>query len=238
MKIDIIGQGNVGTHLADALDEYADVCRVNSRTLQELRSGSDVYFICVKDDCIRDVAANVCKRIKSAPLLLHCSGSQPFSILSEFSEKTGVFYPLQTFSKEREIDFKEVPVFIEGSTEKIEDTLADIAETLGCQYRRLNSSDRKNLHIGSIFACNFVNHLWTLADEFLKAKNIPFEVLHPLINETVKKLATLSPQDAQTGPAKRNDREVIESHLQNLSALPDLQSIYQTLTESIIKHYN
>lgn len=237
MKIDIIGTGNVGTHLAEALLKKADVNRVSSRSLENIRTDSDIYLVCVSDDAIEDVSARVATHISSYAVLAHTSGTTPLSAIGNIHRSTGVFYPLQTFSKDVELAYDDIPFFIEGSDTGARDRLEEAARMVSRTVYHADSETRRDLHIASVLSCNFVNHLWALASEYLSKKNIPFDALLPLINETTRKIHRICPQEAQTGPAVRHDVKTVERHMSRISDDPELTAIYRILTESIMLHH-
>jgi predicted short-subunit dehydrogenase-like oxidoreductase (DUF2520 family) len=146
-----------------------------------------------------------------------------------------VLYPLQTFTKNKPLSNKNFPVFIEGNNPKMVALIKKLALTISKEVRELNSDDRKTLHVAAVFACNFTNHLYAQADKLLKEKKISFELFEPLLKETVSKAVKLSPAVAQTGPAIRDDNEIIDQHLKLLQRHPDMVQIYKVLTESIRK---
>ncbi len=236
MKIDIVGKGKVGTHLVKALEDHADVCSIPSRTLEGLRKDSDLYLICVSDDAIYDVAEKISHIINKEAVLAHTSGTTPLSAISAIYPATGVFYPLQTFSKGIELEYSEIPFFIEGSDTHTSHMLETVARLICEKVYMADSERRKDIHIASVLSCNFVNHLWTLADNYLAAKNIPFDVLLPLIRETGNKILRVSPAEAQTGPAARHDMKTISSHTEKLRDNPGLLEIYKVMTASIMNH--
>jgi predicted short-subunit dehydrogenase-like oxidoreductase (DUF2520 family) len=171
-------------------------------------------------------------------LLVHCSGSLPLSTLKNFSKNTGVFYPLQTFSKNRNISFGEIPIFIESNSLQNEELLIQIGKEISSSVSVLNSEKRKILHISAVFACNFVNYFYTVASDILKSKDIPFDVLRPLILETAMKVQKMDPEDAQTGPAVRFDENLINDHLNELNEFSDYRQLYKSISKSIFEHYN
>lgn len=236
MRIDIVGKGKVGTHLVRALEDHADVCSVPSRTLKGLRTDSDLYLICVSDDAICDVAGKIAHIINRKAVLAHTSGTTPLSAISDIYPATGVFYPLQTFSKGIDLEYSEIPFFIEGSDTYTTHVLETVARLIGEKVYMADSERRKDIHIASVLSCNFVNHLWTLADNYLAARNIPFDVLLPLIRETGNKILRVSPVEAQTGPAARHDMKTISSHMEKLRDNPGLLGIYNIMTASIMNH--
>jgi predicted short-subunit dehydrogenase-like oxidoreductase (DUF2520 family) len=155
------------------------------------------------------------------------------NIWEGYAKNYGVLYPMQTFSKQREVDFREVSFFVEANHQIGIEALKDLAGKLSSKVYELTSEQRKYLHIAAVFACNFTNHMYALCDRLLKAQGVPFEVMLPLIDETARKVHELKPQDAQTGPAIRNDKNVIESHLNMLDDEPGLKEIYEMISNSI-----
>ena len=170
-------------------------------------------------------------------LVVHTSGSLSLSVLEPYSKNAGVLYPLQTFSKNRAIDFSEIPIFVEADSELNEKTLQTFAGAISKKVSILNSDKRKSLHIAAVFACNFVNHMYSLASGYLEEQDIPFEVLHPLIEETARKAREMSPKDAQTGPAVRFDENIINDHLERLQEFPELKALYNSISRSIFEHH-
>ena len=254
-KIVILGSGNVATHLAQALDKHADVVQVwsrssdNARTLasrlrnsdatadiNDLRSDADFYLVCVADDGIRDVV----KGIKGVSGVI-ASTSGSISLI-DFKSCTvtgavGVFYPLQTFTKEADLDISHVPFLIEASDKETTRKLKKLASLVSDKVFEADSELRVHLHLAAVFSNNFVNHLWTLADGYLKDKTgFDIHILEPLLKETLRKALASSPAKAQTGPARRNDRLIIEKHLDMLD--DGKAEIYRLLSESIIKTYS
>ena len=231
MKIAMIGRGRVATHMSKALLKAGHgVVSVNSRTLEELPQDADVYIIAVKDSALQDVIrqlTNLLKTKNDAPLIVHTAGSMPLSVFEGYAENGGVFYPMQTFSMEREVDFREIPLFIEGKDKRIR----ELAESISEHVYELSSDDRKYLHLAAVFACNFTNHCYTLAAEVLEKKGLPFDVMLPLVDETARKVHELHPHDAQTGPAVRGDENVMNAQ----AALLDGRNkeIYELLSKSI-----
>jgi len=252
-KIVIIGAGNLATHLSVALQNFGyEILQVYSRTeesakqlaiklevgyttsINNILPNADFYFVALKDSAINEVLSQIDFQNK---LLVHCSGSLHLSVLKEYSENTGVLYPLQTFSKKRLVNFKAIPVFVEANTESNEQKLLAVANHISDKVTHLNSENRKALHIAAVFACNFANHMYSLAAQFLESKEIDFEVLRPLILETAEKVQELQPKDAQTGPAIRFDENIINAHLNELKDKPDLQELYNSISKSIFEHH-
>jgi predicted short-subunit dehydrogenase-like oxidoreductase (DUF2520 family) len=166
-------------------------------------------------------------------LYVHTAGSLPLAVFSDYSERRGVLYPLQTFDKNREISFRNLPFFVEANAPEDESLLEEIALKLSGNGMRLSSEKRKYLHLAAVFACNFTNHLYALAAQILEEQGLGRHLLLPLIRETVSKIETMHPHEAQTGPAVRYDKNVIDKHFEMLKAQPQLQELYQCLSEDI-----
>ncbi len=249
-----IGAGNLAVHLSKAFQNkgfrisqiysrseksakfLASELSVNYTTsLTEIDKTADIYFVAIKDSAIDEVLNQIDFKNK---LLVHCSGSLPLLVLEKYSENIGVFYPLQTFSKNREIDFSEVPVFVEANSPDNEKLLLEIAVQISDSVSVIDSEKRKTLHISAVFACNFVNHFYTIAADILKVEKISFEVLKPLIMETAKKVQKLEPEEAQTGPAVRFDENIINEHFKELKTFPEYQQLYMSISKSIFDRYN
>ena len=249
-----IGAGNLAGQLSKAFhDKGYGICQVYSRTensakslagqfsanyttsLNEIDLSADIYFITIKDSAFEEVLPRINFKNK---LVVHCSGSLPLSVLEKYSENTGVFYPLQTFSKNRKVDFNEIPVFIEANSVKNEKILLEIARQISGSVEVTDSERRKTLHISAVFACNFVNYFYTIAADILKSKEIPFNVIKPLILETARKVQEMEPEKAQTGPAIRFDENIINEHCKELNAFPEYQQLYMSISKSIFDRYN
>lgn len=240
----ILGAGNVATHLAKAFSnaENVKVKQVYNHRPQSLHSfknfvattpdinqleKADVYLIALKDDVISDVADQL---KDNDALVLHTSGSVPLEALNRFKNH-GVFYPVQTFSKKKEVNFREIPICLEANTTKNLEVLKELAAKISNKIYEIDSEQRKALHLAAVFVNNFTNHLYSLGAEICRKNEIPFDILKPLIRETVDKLESLTPLEAQTGPALRNDKQTISSHLKMLE--PEHQQLYKILTQSI-----
>ena len=156
-------------------------------------------------------------------------------VLNKLGKRIGVFYPLQTFSKDKEVDFSKIPMMVEANTNEDMENLEKLAQNLSTKVFRITSAQRKKIHIAAVFSSNFTNYLYHIAEDLLTKDNIPFEVIQPLIAETTEKIKHLKPYHAQTGPAVRNDVETITSHLQDLEAIPEYHEIYKLLSHHIIK---
>ncbi|MGN0237726.1 MAG: Rossmann-like and DUF2520 domain-containing protein [Lepagella sp.] len=237
-KIGIIGTGNVGTHLRKALASAADTLLVASRSLEGLRRDSDLYLLCVSDGAIREVAERVSPLIAPDSVLAHTSGATPMSILEGVHPNIGVLYPLQTFTKDVELRYEEIPFFIEGMSPEVEDCIEKTARLISDKVMRINSLQRLDLHVASVVSCNFINHLWALSSKFLEDRGIDFQLMMPLIRETLRKGEAVGAVKAQTGPARRQDFATIERHLACLEMYPEMQAIYRQISDSIIKMYN
>ena len=249
MKTVLIGSGRLATHLGPALYRAGhEVVQVYSRTLesaqalarltkseavtdlQQVVRDADVYICAVKDDVLPTLLPTLCKGREEA-LFLHTAGSVPMAIFEPYARHYGVLYPMQTFSKERQLDFAEIPVFIEADSAATFSVVESLASSVSTNVRPLSSDDRRYLHLSAVFACNFVNHCYDLAGTLLEEHGIPFDTLLPLIDETARKVHELSPREAQTGPAVRYDQEVIVRQSQLLEGLP--KDIYDLLSQSI-----
>lgn len=252
-RLVFLGAGNLATHLSQELHQKGfSIEQVFSRTeksarslakkletnyttsVQQISPDADVYFVALKDSAFEQVLPHINFQNK---LLVHCSGSMPLSSLENYSTNIGVLYPLQTFSKDRQVDFSEIPVFIEASSPENGKILGHIAEKISSQVTVLNSEQRLHLHVAAVFACNFVTHFYTVAGEVLKPQKVPLDVLKPLIMETAHKVQEMEPVKAQTGPAVRYDHDVIEKHLDTLEDFPEFKKIYKIVSESIYKFH-
>ncbi|WP_319480000.1 F420-dependent NADP oxidoreductase [uncultured Draconibacterium sp.] len=252
-KIAFIGAGNVATHLSTEFKKCGhEIVQVYSRTeesakqltdslqttfttsTETITKEADIYVVALKDSAVSQVLSQVDFKDK---LLVHCSGSLPIKVLSQFAKNYGVFYPLQTFSKNRKVDFKAIPIFVEASSEENLHILEELANEVSETVTILNSEKRKSLHIAAVFACNFANHCYAMAAKYLESKELPFKILRPLIMETASKVQELHPKDAQTGPAIRFDENIINAHLSELKEMPDLQELYNSISKSIFEHH-
>ena len=234
MKIALIGRGRVATHLGKALLQAGHkVVSVNSRTLAELPQDADAYIIAVKDSALQEVISKVTKGRESS-LFLHTAGSMPLSVFDGYTRHGGVLYPMQTFSMEREVDFREIPLFIEASDAESLQQIRTLADGISQHVYELSTADRRYLHLAAVFACNFVNHCYTLAADVLAQKGLPFDVMLPLVDETARKVHELSPKAAQTGPAIRGDQNVMKAQAALLDT-PE-RTIYELLSKSIQEH--
>ena len=229
MRVVLIGRGRLATNLLPALQQAGhEVSSINSRTLENLPEEADVFIIAVKDSALQEVICRATKG-REQQLFVHTAGSMPMSLFEGYTNRFGVFYPMQTFSKERLVSFANIPVFIEGDNA----VLRPLAESITHSVYELSCADWKYLHPSAVFACNFVNHCYALSAELLEKHGIPFSVMLPLIDETALKVHQLHPLEAQTGPAVRYDENVIRMQSSMLADSPLLQEIYNLLSVSI-----
>lgn len=229
--ITIIGGGNVASHLNIALKDKTETVLVNPRTFEGMPESPNLIIIAVADKAIEEVA----KRInKTEAFVFHTSGSTPINILQDVGPNIGVFYPLQTFTRNFDLKYEEIPIFIEASNKQTKEKLQQLASLVSPHIYEADSQKRKQLHLASVFACNFTNALAGIADKLLNDTGFDFSVLYPLMKATVRKLDKLSPREAQTGPAVRGDMEVIAMHLEMLEKYhPNLKNIYNLFTDYI-----
>lgn len=238
-NVAIVGRGNVGTHLVRALNGLMNVTVVNPHTLAELTGNEDIILISVSDAALPEVTDNLAQHldIGNKPIVAHTSGTTPMDVLSQLNLPYGVFYPMQTFSKDVELNYAEIPMFIEGSDAEVSDVLMKLAGLFSDHVHYADSEKRRKLHVGSVFACNFANHLWALSEKWLKENGLDFSMMHALIRETTRKALSNSPHEVQTGPAIRHDKPTIQSHLRMLEGDAQLLDIYEALTDSIENTY-
>ena len=251
MKVVLIGAGRLATNLGVALREAGeDIKQVYSRTMEsadvlaaktdaeavtdisEITPDADIYIVSVKDSVLQTLIPQLCKG-REERLFVHTAGSMPMDLFKGYAHHYGVFYPMQTFSKERRADFRKITCFLEASDRDVMAQLHSVAESIGSRAMELDTERRRYLHLAAVFACNFANHCYDLAAEVLKRHDIPFDVMLPLIDETAAKVHSLSPSEAQTGPAVRYDRNVIGAQMQLLTDDPQTQQIYEQLSKSI-----
>lgn len=230
----LIGRGNVASHLYKALEGKTEVALVNPHTLEDLPAEADIILICVSDSAIKSVIERL---PESDALVSHTAGSIPMEIFSEKFKNYGVFYPLQTFTKGIELDYKKIPVFIEGSSPEVSLKLKKLAASFSEDVREADSGKRKSLHLASVFACNFTNALAGIAEYILREADLDFSAIRPLMRQTLDKLENISPKMAQTGPAARGDFNVIDAHMKMLENHPELQEIYSNLSDYIIRDH-
>ena len=233
MNIVIIGKGNVATNLDYAFRKKGVACQmVSSREGLDQLPAANVYIYSVKDEALAEVVAQVQGKEKS--LHLHTSGTMPITVFGADKPHAGIFYPFQTFSKARLIeDFSTVPVFFEARGIDDISAVYSLALTITSHVYEASQQDRERLHVAGVFTNNFTNLMYTMASELLKSTHIPFSALLPLIDETAAKIHSMAPRDAQTGPARRGDENVMNHHMQLLSE--EQREIYRLLSEAIKK---
>ena len=193
---------------------------------------ADVFVISVKDDALEEVISKATKG-REEQCFAHTAGSMPMSLFEGKTSHYGVFYPMQSFSKERQASFEEIPVFLEANDDATFQLLQSLAESISHRVYKLGSDDRKYLHLAAVFACNFTNHCYALSADILEQHGLPFDVMLPLIDETASKVHQLHPKDAQTGPAVRYDENVISMQRQLLTQHPEMQAVYELMSKSI-----
>jgi predicted short-subunit dehydrogenase-like oxidoreductase (DUF2520 family) len=263
MKISFIGSGNVAWHLAQAFEEAGHwICEVYSRDTQKARllaaqlydtniqpdlnfsdSEAEIIVIAVSDDAIDSVLERVV--LPEGVILVHTSGTRSLAefqklveIYSDVYVHTGVFYPLQTFTKDVEMDYKELPFCIESKNEIIENKLIQLAKSISENVNRMDSDERFILHVAAVFASNFTNYLLTVSHNLLEREQLSFELLKPLIQTTIYKAMLNDPAVAQTGPARRGDWKTTGRHLEYLQETnEDWTDIYRLLTDKIRNFY-
>ncbi len=252
MSLVLVGAGNVAMALGPALQQAGyPIRQVYSRseasagTLagelnvpftvspQEIVDDADGYVFSLKDDALVSVLSRM-RRPKHG-IYIHTAGSLPADVFEPYVSRYGVLYPLQTFSKGRAVSFSEVPLFVEAGTPDDEQLLLQLARSLSRNVRLLAGEKRRYLHLAAVFACNFTNHMYTLASDVLTEQSLEFDWLLPLIRETARKVETLSPAEAQTGPAVRYDESVMDKHLQLLTD-ENRRDVYRLISRSIHLH--
>ena len=249
--IAIVGAGNLATNLTKAFYHKGfRIIQVYSRTEESARAlaqtvesdyttdfesftkEAQLYIVALKDDAFLQVLPHLTNGREHA-LWVHTAGSLPMNVWGGYVPRYGVFYPLQTFSKQREVDFANIPFFIESNSEADTQFLCEVGGTLSKKVYKVTSDQRKALHLAAVFACNFTNHMYALAAQLLEKYDLPFNTLLPLIDETARKVHELVPVEAQTGPAVRYDTNIIDNHLNMLSDTPAVQELYKLISEDI-----
>ncbi|WP_075343659.1 Rossmann-like and DUF2520 domain-containing protein [Tenacibaculum agarivorans] len=243
ISVVIIGGGNVAFHLTKAFlsSKNVVVCQLYARNISSISEfqhqtsltdnihmldDADVYILAISDDAIPDVS----QLLPKEKLVVHTSGSVAMNALENTGRK-GIFYPLQSFSKTKDVDFKEIPLCIEAENDTDLHVLERLASEISEKVYHITSDQRSKLHVAAVFVNNFTNHMYKIGNDICKNYDVPFDVLFPLIKETAAKIESLDPSLAQTGPAKRNDQETIERHLSLLNS--NQKDIYKLITKSI-----
>lgn len=249
-----LGAGNLATQLALTLHENGvNILQVYSRTeksakqlaelvqcahtsnLKEIFKNADLYIFALSDKALQPVLDQMSLPIGNA---VHTAGSIPMNIFENYTEHFGVLYPLQTFSKQRKVDFSDIPVCIEAMNLEFQNELFELGKRISKNVKLINSDQRKQLHLAAVFTCNFANHMYSIGQKLLEEKDVDFNLLNPLIQETAQKVMELSPVDAQTGPAVRFDEEIMNLHEKALIDTPDFQKLYRFVSESIYNLHN
>lgn len=251
-KVTIVGAGNVAHNFALAFRNAGYIIhQVYSRTqrsamllsqamntdfttnLSELKSDTDLIILAINDDALPDVVCNI--QLKNVPIV-HTSGSTSMDIFEPCGFKNyGIFYPVQSFSKNETESLEPIPICVEANNTKTEDLFLSLARSLSTKVFAMDSEKRKALHIAAVFANNFSNHLFHIASDILGEKQIPFEIIRPLVEKTADKIKQEKPINTQTGPAVRNDERVIDSHIEYLKDNPEYAKIYELITADIYK---
>ncbi|MCB0507502.1 MAG: DUF2520 domain-containing protein [Chitinophagales bacterium] len=255
-KISFVGSGNVATHLAKAFSKkgilvhqiYSQTCD-NSEILawqsnaiyicelNELDLDVDLLIFAVKDDVIKKLAQEIIAKNPNLKMV-HTSGSVSLEVFNG-AVNCGIFYPLQSFSKTKKINISEVPFLITSQQPEFKNELFALAHLLSDKVYEFTDEQRKHLHIAAVFVNNFSNHLFALAQDYCEKHQLDYQLLKPLIRETIAKIDVLLPKEAQTGPAKRDDVEIIQKHLNILqNENLDLFNLYKLMSESIMKMNN
>lgn len=247
----IIGAGNVATHLGITLhaagyttsqiysptkkSATALAKRISATAITKIKDidvSATLYIVAVKDDAIKEVIKQLNLKDK---LIVHTSGSVAMNVLKKASKNYGVIYPLQTFSKNKLVDFKSIPLCIEANNADSLKRILSFTKKINTNIHKINSEQRKLIHLSAVFACNFSNYMYVIAEKLLSQNKISFELLKPLIQETAMKINVGSPAKMQTGPAIRNDNRTMNTHLKLLNSDNNLKKIYKLLSENIFK---
>lgn len=256
MKISCIGAGNVAWHLTQALEKKGhQILEIYSRqpehaqvlaqvlthagainTLDFRESKAELILLAVSDDALESVLRSL--KVSPQIILAHTSGSKPLEVFKHLKNPCGVFYPLQTFSKNKTVDFSEIPCCIEASDLGTQGFLIQLASELSRKVYSVNSEQRKNLHLAAVMACNFSNHLMAIAQQILEDQQLEFAMLKALIRETFEKALMYPPKSVQTGPARRGDLEILNIHQDMLLEYPNYRMIYEILSQSILEMYS
>lgn len=252
MRIVLIGAGNLATNLGKALSRNGhEIVQVFStsktakqltkqiggkpiRNLKLLCDDADIYIIALKDSVVEGLLPQICHGRESR-LFVHTSGSLPMNIFRGHAKNYGVFYPLQTFSKSQEVDFQQIPCLIEGANAQVVTVLKDLALSISNRVKKVSTEKRRQIHLAAVFACNFTNYCYTVAGNILKQQKLPFDLLLPLIDETARKVHNMSPRKAQTGPAVRNDENIMEQHMEMLYG--NNRDLYERMSQSILDEF-
>lgn len=256
IKIDFIGAGNLAWNLAPAMERAgASVKNIYSRNpdnakklagklyegqvkedLDFSNEDVDILIVAISDDHIEEVAKELI--LPENIILAHTSGTKPLSTLGySATPNIGVFYPLQTFTKQQQVDFSTIPFLIEGDNTHTTKSLSSLARLISSEVKEISSLQRQQIHLAAVFASNFTNWMLTQAETILKDAKLDLSILHSLIAQSVNNVIQSGPISAQTGPAKRNDFEVLDAHIELLHGKSDLQDLYKLITQQILDQY-
>lgn len=256
MRITLIGAGRVANHLAKVLHTQHQIVQIFSRNLlnaqqlaekinahainqvEQLTQDTDLVIIAVSDQAIQSVIKSIHGYLPNN-LIVHTSGSTNLQILEEVHLRSGVFYPLQTFSMEREVNWMTTPLFIEASHHEDLSFLTALANSLSQRVYQYSSKQRQTLHLAAVFACNFSNYCYDMAKQVVDVEQVDFSLLFPLILETANKAVVNDPKEMQTGPARRGDKNILKMHTQLLaeSNQLDLEQVYELMSKGILKRH-
>ncbi len=255
MNVAILGAGNVAWHISKAFIKAGHpVKQIWSRTpekavdialeigansitdLGSLGDNIDLVVLAVSDDAIANVASQL--KLGDKQILVHTSGTTSIEVLQPYATRYGVIYPLQTFSKAVDVDFLKVPVCVEANNNEVGEVLISLAKDLSGNAQIVNSEQRMMLHIAAVFASNFTNHFYTIAQNILAEAGLSFTMIRPLIEATANKALKASSFELQTGPSRRNDQLTIQKHLDVLNSKPELKALYEIVSQNIVKMYN
>ena len=257
MNITIIGSGRVATHLATVLAVQHQILQVYSRDLvhaqtlatlvnaqaihqfEQLNLNTDLVIIAVSDQAIATVIQTIAQYLPER-LIVHTSGSTNLSTLTQIHDRAGVFYPLQTFSFERAVNWQDTPIFVEASNAQDLELLTQLANSLSNKVYQYSSKQRQTLHLAAVFACNFSNYCYDMAKQIVDQEQVDFNLLSPLILETANKATFNDPKNMQTGPAVRGDQNILAMHTQLLaeSHRTDLQKVYALMSDGIFQRHH
>lgn len=251
--ISFIGAGNVAWHLAPALENVGhfvnEVYTPDGKSAKKLvgnlynaqvksdldfsDSPSQIFILTVPDDAIQSIAQEI--TLPDQSLMVHTSGSKGLNVLEYSSAAaTGVFYPLQTFSKSKKLDFEKIPFLLESENKEALKILNNLAKSLVKNVQLVSTAQRKQMHLAAVFACNFTNHMMSISEKIMKNAQLDFDLLHPLVLETIEKALKHSPKPVQTGPAKRGDLETLDKHMEMLKSDETVQEIYRLISQDIL----
>ena len=256
MKISFIGSGNVATHLALALNKIGGVSILqiiskdkghaknlamqvkadHTDELSRIKTNFDLMIMAVNDDALQNIVKEI--ELPDNKLLCHTAGSVPSTIFENVTRKYGVIYPLQTFSKNKTIDWKDIPIFLTASDDATEKRLSHITKQLSRNNQTITDQQRFALHVAAVFASNFANTAMTISQQICEENDLDFSLIHPLISETFGKAMRNGPKHSQTGPAKRGDTSVMAKHMLFLKDKPLEAQLYELMSKYIANRYN